>query len=174
MGQVMLREEDATGGDPELALDAVSDPELVAEPGDHRLLEQPARAGEGPHAREEQALELHEGLLEERHVVERPARDAARPETEVDRPPRELEIVLAPAEALLLGGGDEPPVPQEGRGGVMEVAGDPEDVHGAQNWRRASAGEVGGASSRSRQPPGAGANGSARPRTSRQKGPSTR
>ena len=53
----------------------------------------------------------------------------ARPEAEVDRVLGEPVVVLLAAEALLLHGGHELPVAQEGGRGVVEVAGDPEDVH---------------------------------------------
>ena len=39
------------------------------------------------------------------------------------------EVVLLAAEALLLGGCDQLAVRKQGRGGVVEVAGHPENVH---------------------------------------------
>jgi hypothetical protein len=44
--------------------------------------------------------------------------------------------VLAPAEALLLSGGDELPVDDEGRGGIVEDGVDAQDAHGSAASRK--------------------------------------
>ena len=149
--QVMLAEQDAVRRHAEARLQQVLDPQLVAEPGDHRLAEDFVRPGEHLHARQEQALELHERLLEEDDVVEVVGRDAGRLQAEVDRALRELEVVLLAAEALLFGRGDEHAVAQDRGGGVVEVAGDAQDVH--QDCRRArTSGSSAGACGRGRHP----------------------
>jgi len=66
-------------------------------------LKDAARAGEGLHARQQQALELDKRLLEEDDVVQSDARDAPDSEAEVNRVLRELVVVFLAREPLLLG-----------------------------------------------------------------------
>ncbi len=65
-------------------------------------------------------------------------RDSALAENVVDGVPRVARVVLHAAEPLLLGGGDDPPVLDEARRGVVVPGGDAEDVHaGGRPIRRA-------------------------------------
>src|SRR5205085_12198274 len=78
----------------------------------------------------EEPRELRRGL-----VVEDDHRDVALAdlpfrEAVADRVVGEAGVVLLPGEALLLRGGDDLPVADEGRGGVVVVGRDPKDVHG--------------------------------------------
>ncbi len=153
VGQMVLAEHDARGREAEPLLQEVADPHLVAEPRDHRLLEQLSGPRERLHAGEQEPLELEERLLEEHDVVERGGGDAPRPEAEVDRVLGKPVVVLLAAEALLFHGGHELPVAQQHGRGVVEVAGDPEHVHQDCRCACSAMGRVAG--SRGRQPRGA-------------------
>ena len=74
-------------------------------------------------------LEFAERLLVKNDVVQVAGRDAGFLQAELDGSLRKAEVVLDPGEPLFLGGGDQLPVPEEGRGRVMVKTGDPEDVH---------------------------------------------
>src|SRR5215510_7227706 len=126
---MVLAEEDAVGPDAQALLDEMADPQLVAEPGDHRLAEDLVRPREGGQAGDEEPLELDERLFEEDDVVDVAGGEAGLTQAEVDGVLGELVIVFLPREAFFLGGGDQHPVAKQGGGGVVEVAGQPEDVH---------------------------------------------
>jgi hypothetical protein len=127
--QVMLAEQDLLGRDAESFLDQLLDPELVAEPGDHRFAEQWVRARNLLKAREQQPLELDERLLEEHYIIEIARRELARSQAELDRIARELVVVFLPREPLFFGRGEHLPIPQQRGRGVVEEAGDPENIH---------------------------------------------
>src|SRR5439155_2453911 len=103
--------------------------ELVHQPVEHRVLEQPGRARVRPENRLEDALELGEGLLVEDHVVEVACREFSGLETEPGGVEREPGVVLLPREPLFLGGGHELAVHHERRRRVVIEARDAEDVH---------------------------------------------
>src|ERR1051325_5571680 len=65
----------------------------------------------------------------EGHCVDLPDGDARRSEAELDRLVREGLRVLLAVEPLLFDEADRHPVPQQGGGGVVGEAVDPEDVH---------------------------------------------
>ena len=127
--EVVLAKEDLRRLHAESLLDQPFDPELIGEPGDHGLAEDLMGAGEELEARDQQALELHEWLFEEDHVVEVGSARLAHPQAEIDRMLRELIIVLLAREPLLLGCRDQPAVAEECRRRVVEVARDTENVH---------------------------------------------
>src|SRR5262249_56456747 len=89
----------------------------------------------------------------EHDVVERGGRNPAGTKAEVDGVGRVLVVMLLPAEALLLHGRHQLPVADERRRGVVEVAGDAEDVHQDCRWACSTIGRA--ATSRGRQPCGA-------------------
>ena len=130
MGQVMLGEENAVARDPDLLGDAPGDPQLVDEPGRHRVLEHPRAARERAHRGRQDALELQERLLEEDDIAEIGCIDAGLGHDVADGVRRELRVMLAAREAFLLGGGHELTIPQQRGGGVVKEAGDAENVHG--------------------------------------------
>src|SRR5439155_18714807 len=91
---------------------------------------QPARRG--GEVRGEDALELEERLVVERDTVEIADRDAAEPQAGAHRVAREVRVVAAAGEPLLLRGGRDLPLLQQARRGVVVVRRDPEDVHPAR------------------------------------------
>src|SRR5262249_19721612 len=122
-------------------------------PGDHRFLEHAARVRKRLHRRSENTVELEEGFLEEHNHVHVLTLDAASTQTEVDGAGREVVVMLLTAEALFLGGRHEDPVLEECRAGVMEEAGNAEDIH--QNCLLAPSGMSLSGVARGNQPFGA-------------------
>jgi hypothetical protein len=127
--EVVLGEEDLVPRHPQPLLDQRAHPELVEQPGERGLAEQLDRPREHLQRRHQDPLELEERLLEERHVVQVVGGDPLGGEDVLDGVDRELVVVLLAREALLLGGGHDHAVAQEGGRRVVEEAGDPQDVH---------------------------------------------
>ena len=127
--EVVIAEDDLGLVHLEVLADLALDPELLGHPGDHRFLEDAPRLRERGHGRPEDAVELQERLLEEDDHVQVLAADAARLQAEVDRPARKVVVVLLAAEALLFGGRDQGTVLDQRGAGIVEEAGDAEDVH---------------------------------------------
>ena len=149
--QVMRHEQNPIGVDAERLADAVLHPELVEQPRGHRLAEDARRAWRRGERRTEDALELHERLLEEHDVVELRRSDApgASGRSRMARCGK-AEVVLDAREPLLFGGGDQHPVADQRCRRVVKIAGDAKDVH--QNCRRADV-RSSPLSLRARQPP---------------------
>src|SRR5689334_14479243 len=107
MREMMLAEKNFGRRDAEPFLDEMLNPQLVAEPGDHRIAENPMGTRKGLHARQEQSLELKKRLLEKNDVVQVGSPDGAGLEAKFDRALGEFVVVLLPGKALFLGGGNE-------------------------------------------------------------------
>ena len=103
--------------------------QLLLQPDRQRLAEG-AKAGrrEGEVGLE-QALELEEGLVVERDIVDAVDAVADARQAVLDRPAGEAGIVAAAREALLLGSGDDAAILDERRGAVVLEGGDAEDPH---------------------------------------------
>ena len=69
MGEVVLAKEQLRVWDPEAFLDVMLDPQLVTEPGDHRLAEHAIGVRKGLHIGEQEPFEFHERLLEKDHII---------------------------------------------------------------------------------------------------------
>ena len=129
VAHVVLGEEDRPLVGPQLPADDRRHPELLLDPHRHRLAERAERAGEGGDVRRQHPLELQERLVVEADGVEVPGADAGLLEDVLHRPRREVLVVFLAGEALLLAGGHDDAVPEQGGGRVVVEAGDPEDVH---------------------------------------------
>ena len=127
--EVVAAEEDPLRRNPEVLADQPFDPELLREPLDHRLAEDPEGSRIGRQRRHQDAVELDERLLVEDDPVEILAPELAGPEAELDRVDRKARVVLDPREAFLLSGSDDDAVLNECGGGVVEEARDAENVH---------------------------------------------
>ena len=77
----------------------------------------------------EEPFELHQRLVVEDHEVEVGLPDAGFAETVIDGLLREAIVVLLPAETLFLGRSDDPAIAHQGRGAIVVVRGDSENVH---------------------------------------------
>ena len=93
---MVLRKEDPIRRHPEVLADQALDPELVRQPVEHRVAEQPGGARVSPENRLEDALELGERFLVEDHVVEVTRGELPCLQTEADGAERELRVVLLP------------------------------------------------------------------------------
>jgi hypothetical protein len=152
--------------------DVVFDPQLIAQPGGHRLAEHAIGARKRLHVGEQEPFEFDERLLEEDHVIHIGGRDPAGLQAEVNRLLRELVVVFLPPEALLLGLRDQLAVAEQRRGRSVALAGNAKNIH--QNCLLACAIGSPSRSSRSPQPrgvPGFIASGSLRQRTTMATGP---
>ncbi len=126
---VVLAEQDLARGDAQPLADQRLDPQLVGDPATHRLAEHAGRTRKGRERREQQPLELHERLLVEHHPGDVVNGDAGASEHEVDGERGEAVVVLDTREALLLAGGDDHAVVDQGGRAVVVVEGEPENVH---------------------------------------------
>jgi hypothetical protein len=141
VAHVVLGVEDGPRVGLELPADGRGHPELLVQPHRHRLAEGAERARKGGDVGAQHPLELEQRLVVEADDVEVPGLDPGLLEDVADGVVGEVGVVLLPREALLLRGRDHLAVPQEGSGGVVVEAGDPEDVGGVrghQNWCRAA------------------------------------
>ena len=111
----------------ELLPDALGHPEAVRDPERHRLPERGEPARRVLEIRLEEALELHERLVVERHVVELLGGEPSRLEAVARGVRGKLRVVLLAGEALLLRGGDDLPVDEKTRGRVVVVGRQAED-----------------------------------------------
>src|SRR5262249_21476438 len=148
------------------------DPELFGHPGDHRLLKHAPRVRERGHRRPENPVELEERLFEEYDEVQVRAADLAGMQAEVDRAFWEAAVVLLSAEPLFLSGGRQDSILEECGTGIVEEAGDAENIH--QNCLLASTVTSSLAAVRSSQPAGAptrSSRGSEKARITSAKGP---
>ncbi len=136
VAHVVVREQQLAPGDAQLLEDQAAYPELLLHPGQHGLAEDLHAAREGREGREQQALELDEGLLVEHHVVDLLDRDARLAQAEGDGLLGVARVVLAAGEALLLGRRDDHAVLDQRRRAVVVVEREAEDVH--QSCLRAS------------------------------------
>src|ERR1043165_2677926 len=99
----MLTEQNLRCRAAEPLLNQCLEPELIAEPGNHRLPEHPVRAGKGLHAGEQQSLKLDEWLFKKSDVIEICSTDPAHIKTKIDRVLRKIIIVLLAGETFFLG-----------------------------------------------------------------------
>ena len=110
-------------------LDVQRYPQLLPQPQRHRHHEglQPLRR----HAQIgfQDPVELGDGLVVERHGIQLAGFHASFRQAILHRIQRESRIVLLACEALLLGGRDDPPVANQGRGGIMVERANPKNVH---------------------------------------------
>jgi hypothetical protein len=112
---------------PERPRDQVRHPELLAEPrgnGAHEGREPTRSNGQ---VGLENAIELEKRLVVEGDAVKGVDAEARLAQTSPDGVFREAVVVLHPAEALLLGGGDDLPIAQQARSGVVVVRRDSEN-----------------------------------------------
>ncbi len=103
VGEVMLNEQDLPFGDPQLLPDQRLDPELLMEPGDHRLTEDLVGLRARLQDAHYQPLELQKRLLIEHGVLDLRGGDAGLCQAEIDSPVWKAVVVLAPGEPLLFG-----------------------------------------------------------------------
>ncbi len=133
MAHVVLREVPALGSRvadrPEAPLDLVRRPQLAAEPLRHRSMKGLEAPGPGRGIARHDAGERGERLLVEHDDVDPVGIYSAFCETPLDGVDREGRVVLETSEAFLLGGADDLAVTDEGGGGVVIEAADPQDVH---------------------------------------------
>lgn len=73
--------------------------------------------------------ELEKGFLIKTDMIDIAKCYASGLDTVVDGPQREFGRVLYPVEPLLLDGGDEGAVLDQTGGGIVVMAGDPQDIH---------------------------------------------
>ena len=111
-------------------------PQLLVDPQRHRLAERAEGAREGRDVGREHALELQQRLVVEADRVEVLGPDARLLQHVLDGAGGEAGVVLLAGEPLLLAGGDDHAVLQEGGRGVVVEAGEAEDVVRHQNWCR--------------------------------------
>ena len=128
--EVVLREQELRPRHAQSLLDEGADPQLVEEPRHHGLPEQPGRPRKHLQRRHQDALELHEGLLEERHVVELRTADTLGGQHGLDRLHGELVVVLLARETLLLGRAHHHAILHQRRRGVVKETRDSQHVHG--------------------------------------------
>ena len=107
MGKVMFTEENLRSRDAEPLLNQCLDPELIAQPGNHRFPENPVRAWKGLHAGEQQPLKLDEWLFKKSDIIEISSTDPAGFEAKIDRVLEKIVIVFFAGETLFLGRCDE-------------------------------------------------------------------
>jgi hypothetical protein len=136
---VVVGEDDLLRVDPELLLQQVLHPQLLREPGVHRLAEDGPRSRERRERGGEDALELDDRLLVEDDQVEVVRGDAGALQAELDRELREARIVLHPAEALFFRGREDDAVLHDRRRRVVVVEAEPEDVQLNPAFARARA-----------------------------------
>jgi hypothetical protein len=110
-------------------LDVVFDPQLVAQPRDHRLPKDPIGARKGLHIGEQEPFEFDERLLEKDDIIQISRVYARSPQAEMNRLLRKLVVVFLPCEALLLGSRDELAVAEKGCRSIVEISGDAQDIH---------------------------------------------
>ncbi len=141
MALVVLGEEeallpvDAGGVAGELVAQQLLLEQLLLQPERNRHPERAEAARREREVRFEEPLELEEGLVVEGDVIDRLDVGPAFGEAIVDRVARKARVVLAPAEALLLRGGDDAPVLDQRRGAVVVEGGNSEDSHrGGTRW----------------------------------------
>src|SRR5206468_1258088 len=112
---VVVEEQERRGGaGGQRPADEAAQVDLVLQPDRHRLAEAAEPAGGERQVRFQQPLELRQRLLEVGDVVELARRQPGLAQTILDRPAREAGVVLLAGEALLLGGGDDLAVHDEG------------------------------------------------------------
>jgi hypothetical protein len=102
--------------------------QLAPHPRRHRQRERLETAGGRREMHAQQPVELAQRLLVEHDGVD-PGQPAALFEAVPHRVRGEARIVPAAGEALLLGGSEQRPVPEQDRRAVVVVSGDSEDVH---------------------------------------------
>src|SRR5262249_51280697 len=116
VAQVMLAEEyarapvDVGRESPQLPHQVRLLEQLLAAPHRHRHAERTEPGGGERQVRLEETLELEEGLVVERDMVDLGRTDLRRLQTVFDGVMREARVVLLPGEALLLGRRDDPAV----------------------------------------------------------------
>src|SRR5436190_1579426 len=135
MRLMMFDEQDSARIDAQRVADPILHPQLVEQPRRHRLPENAYGLWNFGEGRLQDPIELHEWFFEEGDVVQVLPANARFIETELDRARGKPEIVFHAGEALLLGSRQQRPVPEDRCGRIVEIAGNPENVH--QNCRRA-------------------------------------
>src|SRR5580704_6963210 len=124
----------------ELAAQARTEKELVAQPDGHRPRERAQATRRDREIRLDQALELEERLLVVRDKVEIGRPDAGALQTERDGMSRIVGIVPEPRKPLFLSGRHDHPIVYERGRTIVIVRRDPEDLHtsleqGVNEWR---------------------------------------
>src|SRR5437879_4707838 len=105
-------------------------PGFFGKPSGHGHLEGLETGREARQVRAQDAFELHEWLFVKGHQAHVPDADALAFQAPADGMDGEGGIVLAAAEAFFVRSGYGYTVLQEGGGGVMVMAADPQDVNG--------------------------------------------
>ena len=100
--EVVLGKEDPIRGHADLGLEVALDPQLLVEPGDHRLSKDRVGVRKGAQCRHQDTLKLEQGLFVKDDIIQVRGGDASLAQAELDRLFWEAIVVLLAAEPFLV------------------------------------------------------------------------